>query len=68
MSLPTDHETLCRWRAFVIQRWTLDHDINHACVQALCLGMPMSRSDFIAIIRDYMDVSSENHTYGRKRK
>jgi hypothetical protein len=67
MSLPTDHETLCRWRAFIIQRWVLDHDIDHACVQALCLGMPMSRDDFIAVIKDYVTLSSENGTYGKTR-
>jgi hypothetical protein len=67
MPLPQDHDTLCRWRVFVIQRWLLDHSVAYSCVQALCLGMPMSRADFLEIVKQYCDSSSENSTYGRRK-
>jgi hypothetical protein len=67
MPLPQDDVTLCRWRRFVISRWLMDHNIWLACVQAVCLGMNMRRADFLALVREYCDLHSENQTYGRKR-
>ncbi len=65
--IPQDQAELARWRAFVISRWRLDHNIWIACVQAICLGMPMRRADFLSLVRDYCDQRSENKNYGRRR-
>jgi hypothetical protein len=67
MPMPQDHAQLCRWRAFVISRWLLDDNIWIACVQAIYLGMPIRRADFLAIVREYCDQQSENNSYGRRR-
>jgi hypothetical protein len=67
MPLPQDHAQLCRWRRFVISRWLMDHNIWLACMQAVCLGMNMRRADFLALVREYCDLHSENQTCGRRR-
>jgi hypothetical protein len=67
MSIPQDQLELARWRSFVISRWRLEHDIWFACVQAACLGMPMRRTDFLSLVRDYCDEQSENKRHGRRR-
>jgi hypothetical protein len=55
MALPTDHDTLCRWRCFAIKWWLMDINIQFGCFHAMMLGMPMRRSDFLRIIRVYID-------------
>ena len=67
MALPQDYTMLCRWRVFVIQRWLYERNVGMACLEAICLGMDMRRADFLAIVRDYVDASSENQTYGRRK-
>ena len=53
--LPTDHDTLCRWRAFAVKWWCMDINIYFACFHAMMLGMPMRRADFLRIVRVYVD-------------
>ena len=67
MALPTDHTTICRWRAFVVSRWRLEHHPLHACLQAVCLGLNMRRADFFVIVREYVDEQTENRTYGKRK-
>jgi hypothetical protein len=68
MPLPQDYDTLCRWRCFVIKWWLMDINIWFSCVHAVMLGMNMRRADFLKIVKEYCDASSENQTYGRRRK
>jgi hypothetical protein len=60
MCFPSDHDELRRWREFAESRWKLEHAPQHACHQAICLGMPMDRSDFMMMVRTYIDVKTEN--------
>jgi hypothetical protein len=55
MALPTDHETLIKWRMFVISWWRMDINIQFGCFHAMMLGMPMLRADFLRIVRVYVD-------------
>ncbi|HEY8136342.1 MAG TPA: hypothetical protein VIF61_00785 [Methylocystis sp.] len=66
MPSPSDHETLCRWRHFVISRSPLNLNIWMARVQATFLGTPIHRADFLSLARDYRDQRSENKSRGRR--
>lgn len=67
LALPQDHATLCQWRGYVISAWRHDRNIWFSCVEAFVRGMRITHSDFLAIVKEYVDVSSENQTYGRRK-
>jgi hypothetical protein len=61
MTLPVgDERELARWAEFAIVRWTLDHNVQLSCIQAMCLGIPMQKEDFMKIVRAYIDNRTEN--------
>ena len=60
MCLPSDEAELRRWAEFAVTRWALEHHILHACLQATCLGMQMTRADFMTIVKAYVDCRTEN--------
>ncbi len=66
MTLPRDPAERARWRRFVIARWLLSRDIRHSCFQAVCLGMPMTRADYLAIVRAYVDANDETRFQRRR--
>ncbi len=59
MTLPHDPLERARWRRFVIACWLSSRDLRHSCFQAVCLGMPMTRADYLAILRAYVDANDE---------
>lgn len=52
--------------AFVIYRWLAEHDAASIMLQLVCLGHPASKADVLAIIRGYVDISTENKGYRRR--
>ncbi len=46
--------------AFIVQRWVADHSATSIMIQLICLGAPVTRADVLAVIRAYIDHSSEN--------
>ena len=51
----------------VISRWLADQAPSAIMVHLICLGHPMTRADILAIVRRYIDLSTENITYGARR-
>lgn len=51
---------------FVISRWLAEQPTSSIVVHLLCLGHPVSKADVLAIIRRYVDLSSENGEYRRR--
>lgn len=49
---------------FIISRWQLDHNTALTVMQARCLGMDITREDYLRVVRAYCDVSTENKTVG----
>ena len=68
MALPTDHTTICLWRAFVVQRWVKERDIRLACLEARCLGMAMDVEDFKEIIHEYVNQQDETNIIRKSDK
>ena len=60
MCLPSDEAELRRWAEFAVTRWALEHHVLFICLHAICLGMPMTRADFLKIVRAYVDCRTEN--------
>lgn len=52
--------------AFVISRWLAEHAPASIALQLVCLGHPLKNSDVLAIIRRYVDNTSENAGYRRR--
>lgn len=55
MTLPTNPDTLAKWRVFAVKWWRIDINITFGCFHAMMLGMPMRRADFMIIVRCYVD-------------
>lgn len=69
LSLPLhNHAELARWVKHIVLRWQLDHDINFAIIQAVCLGMSMTREDYMRVVRAYCDQKSENARLGKVKE
>lgn len=47
-------------RDFVVTRWRYGRDVRFIVVEAVCLGAPLTRKRVQAIIRAYVDETSEN--------
>jgi len=62
MCLPSDEAELRRWSEFVVTRWSQERDPRFACLEACCLGMAMTRADFLKIARAYVDCRNENRS------
>lgn len=46
--------------ALIIERWRDEHSPIAIMMQLICLGVPTSKADVLAVIRAYVDHSSEN--------
>ncbi len=44
----------------IVQRWLAEHSPISIMLQLICLGAPVTRADVLAVIRAYVDHSSEN--------
>ena len=51
--------------AFVIARWLADHAPTSIMLQLITLGQPVKKAEVLAIIRRYVDRSTENAAYRR---
>lgn len=55
MPLPLHDEVeLRRWTVFLVERWLLDHHWQSVLLQALILGMPVTRFEYFHVVRVYL--------------
>jgi hypothetical protein len=56
MCLPLHDEVeLKRWVVFLVSRWVLDHHWHSVMIQALFMDMPVTKAEYMYVIRCYMD-------------
>ncbi len=52
--------------AFVITRWRLEHSIESIMIACIVCNTPIRlKSQVLAIVKAYIDDTTENHTYQR---
>ncbi len=60
MALPTNEPELKIVVEFVVTRWLLDHHFEQIQMQGLFLGIRLTRSDYLKIIKAYSDKRDVN--------
>lgn len=60
MALPVDADELRRFVEFGITRWQLEYPVMAFCVESVFRGCPMTRDDYLRIVRAYCDQRTEN--------
>jgi hypothetical protein len=54
-------------RALVLAYYARDWSPSHAAIHAFCNGVPLTRSEYLAILRAYVRAQDETRDLGRRR-
>ncbi|MGD0076652.1 MAG: hypothetical protein ABSD31_20335 [Candidatus Binataceae bacterium] len=60
MALPSDEEELKKVVSFAISRWLLEHHFEQIQMQGLFLGIRLTPSDYLKIVKAYADKRDVN--------